>query len=265
MAWGEGSCGFDGGAIEVGTRADYVGLARFHYRAGLPATFAKVLRARMDGGVVGVLVVSMPTLNARWRDLAWPSRYSSGPMRARAQRINDELRTISRVVVDPRYRGLGVARSLVRAYLDAPLTPATESMAMMGGVCPFLSKAGMTTYRLGPSRRDVRLRADLRGCGVEAWMLADCDRAAALLSHRDDIRTAVRRWAMGSKATRGVLSRAGVVPMLAVLASSATVSMRVCAHALCGSRVPPPACPETGLSRGVGDGGEVGSIERAGG
>lgn len=61
---------------------------------------------------LGVLVVSMPVLNSRLRPLAWPSRYRTGDRRADARRINRELRTLSRVIVDPRVRGIGLATRL---------------------------------------------------------------------------------------------------------------------------------------------------------
>src|SRR5262249_17312146 len=60
--------------IVEGRRADHDALARFHYRAGPPATCVRVLSAadRQTGELIGVLTVSMPTLNAPWRSEAWP-------------------------------------------------------------------------------------------------------------------------------------------------------------------------------------------------
>jgi len=160
---------------EPGERGDYQRLARFHYRDAPPATFATVRRAVDDelGITAGVLVVSYPTLNSAWRDLAWPGRYSSGDKRERAQRINRELRCISRVIVEPRFRAMGIARELVRRYLDAPLTAATEAHAAMGEACPFLARAGMVEYRPGPSHAASRLIDALAWARVEPWMLLD--------------------------------------------------------------------------------------------
>src|SRR5215831_987602 len=78
--------------VREGTVRDYDEPARLHYRAGRPATVVKVLKAEATGSreqatggssaaccplpvacsLVGVLVVSMPTLNGRWRRAAWP-------------------------------------------------------------------------------------------------------------------------------------------------------------------------------------------------
>jgi len=189
--------------IEPGTRSDYRSLARFHYRAADPATLAGVRRAtdtRTDE-TIGVLVVSHPTLNGAWRELAWPGRYAGGSKRAHAARLNAEVRCLSRVIVDPRYRGFGVARAMVRAYLDDPMTPATEAIAAMGRVCPFFKRAGMVEYELTPRAPDARLIDALEHAGFEAWTLLDpCRRRAAA---RDPLLTReLRRWAGASRATR---------------------------------------------------------------
>jgi hypothetical protein len=184
--------------VRAGMRAEYERLAALHYRAAAPATVDLVLAAEEPGaGAVGVLVVSRPVLNARWRERAWPGRYSTGDKRRDAARLNAEVRAISRVVVDPRFRALGVARRLVRAYLDAPLTARTEAAAAMGAVCPFFRAAGMREWRLGPTARDARLKRAMRGAGV---------RAMELLTTRGARRVgdALRVWADASRATRAM-------------------------------------------------------------
>ncbi len=152
--------------IGPGTIEDYRALAHLHYRAGEPAAVVRVLRAVRDvpapidpSGklLAGVLLVSMPTLNASWRDRAWPGFFHTGDKSLNAQRLNARLRTISRVIVEARSRGLGVATALVRAYLRDPLTPGTEALASMGAVCPFFERAGMTGYDLAPTIADTRL------------------------------------------------------------------------------------------------------------
>ncbi|HYE01768.1 MAG TPA: GNAT family N-acetyltransferase [Phycisphaerales bacterium] len=174
VAWRAGSGGRSARAsgqridLEPGTRADYAALARFHYRAGAPATMVGVVRAVEPGRgeLAGVLVVSMPTLNGPWRELAWPGRYAGPDRRRGLRRLNAEVRTISRVVVEPRYRGLGLGRRLVEAYLRRPLTAATEAVAAMGGACPFFARAGMREYEVGPG--GARVPAVRRPGGVRA-------------------------------------------------------------------------------------------------
>jgi|GEM_PF-1123553 len=167
--------------IDQGSIADYDALAPMHYLGGRPATWPKVLRALAPTGargeqtLAGALVVSMPTLHGRWRALAWPGRYSLSDVqdkRAAAYRLNNELRCLSRVVVDPRFRGQGVATRLVRAYLRNPESLHTEAIAAMGRFASFFVRAGMTAYPLIASRRDLRLLDALNCTGVAPWRLA---------------------------------------------------------------------------------------------
>jgi predicted ABC-type transport system involved in lysophospholipase L1 biosynthesis ATPase subunit len=193
--------------VSKGTYADYARLAGLHYRAGRPAMLAPggIRVAHVSGLDVpaGVLVLAMPTLNARWRELAWPGRYRSGDLRRDAQRLNRELRTIARVIVDPRVRGLGVAASLIRAYLRDPLTPATEAIAAMGAACPMFARAGMVEYRLPPSARDARLldAMDSRGVLLQECMLGG---AAQRVAGDALLKRELARWVGSSRATQRV-------------------------------------------------------------
>jgi GNAT superfamily N-acetyltransferase len=210
--------------IERAGWSAYASLARYHYRAGAPATCVLVLAARLRGEHAGVLVVSMPTLNGAWRR-AWGDRYigRDAPGKRRAARdLNAEVRTISRVIVHPRYRALGVATSLVRAYLRRPLTPRTETLAAMGRFCPFFERAGMRPVPLPAQPRHTRLRRALRACAVPLEQLADRDRAACLT--RDPrVRAALRTWAGASRGTRS-LARRGRWVHLACLAAGALIA-----------------------------------------
>lgn len=148
--------------IQQGTIDDYYTLSHLHYLGAAPATHTLVLKAVRTAPIIGdllagVLVISMPTLNGSWRDRAWPGVFSAWSKSQNAKRINADLRCISRVIVEPRSRGLGVASALVRAYLSNPQTRATEAIAAMGSVCPFFERAGMQPYRLLPAPLDLRL------------------------------------------------------------------------------------------------------------
>ncbi len=196
--------------IEQGGWKDWKALRRHHYIAADPATCVDIRRAIVDGSLAGVLVLSMPTLNAVWREPAWGDRYTQGDKRARAARLNAEVRAISRVVVDPRYRGLGIARDLVRDYLRAPLTICTEAVAAMGRFRAFFESAGMRAYPLPPTRRDARLLDALHHAGVEPWRLArplDALERIERTAQRPFIEDALRIWSRDRDASRGGVAR----------------------------------------------------------
>ncbi|HZW09544.1 MAG TPA: hypothetical protein VFF69_06555 [Phycisphaerales bacterium] len=203
--------------IGAGTMRDYAALAGHHYRPGAPATVARrsdgspaVLAARDGAGrLAGVLVVSMPTLNGAWRELAWPGRFRTADKRADAARLNRELRCISRVVVHPAFRSCGVAAALVASYLGRPLTGATEAVAEMGRSCGFFGRAGMSAYPLPPSRRDARLLDALGAVGLEPWELLIEGGPGAALGRHPWLAREARLWAEAHGATRRL---AGLAP-----------------------------------------------------
>jgi GNAT superfamily N-acetyltransferase len=183
-----------GWPIRDGSVADYQALAEYHYRARRPATASRVLvLADPRPGVidrftrphpapppvdrpVAVLVESLPALSCAARDLALHHRY--GPPvtpRQRGDMLNREARTISRVVVHPTYRGMGLAVRLVRHALATATTPFTEALAAMGRVHPFFTKAGMTAYARPRSPAEARVADALRSVGLTADRLADRD------------------------------------------------------------------------------------------
>lgn len=177
--------------IEPGTIDDLRSLSRFHYAAGRPGPVTRILRALDDSETIGVLVASMPTLNGRWRAIAWPGDYDTRDKRANALRLNRDIRVISRVIVDPRYRGRGLAVRLVRTYLDQPCTPRTEALATMAHACPFFERAGMDRIDLPPSNADAKLLRAMDRHGVR--------RPDLLAPVPDAILPALRTWARTRK------------------------------------------------------------------
>jgi GNAT superfamily N-acetyltransferase len=170
--------------LSRGTPRDYLELERFHYLPGRPATWAGVwvvryVQGERSGGMgklvcpwssptrpkttgkrvrlpmppgdgdrhgrlAAVAVLSYPTVNSAARDRAlglagWP------PPRKLAL-ANRDVRTISRVVVHPQFRGVGLASRLVRTICGQCPTRWIEAYAAMGRVHPFFEKGGMTRY-----------------------------------------------------------------------------------------------------------------------
>jgi len=197
--------------IGLGTPDDLDRLAPFHYRAGRPSAPVLVLAARVgEAGeapreLAGVLAVAMPVLNGAWRTGLWPGEFpASSDKTGAARTVNDGVRTISRVIVEPRFRGRGVGAALVRAYLRAPLTRFTEAIAAAGAWSPIFARAGMREATIAPARRDDRLARQLRRLGVPAWTLIEVRNAARRMKRRE-VRRAVERWARDGKGTRAMI------------------------------------------------------------
>jgi ABC-type lipoprotein export system ATPase subunit len=210
-------------SIEPGTMADYRALAAHHYRAHhvgvatsvfrvahhAPTVVGRYLARRDQSQVVGVLVRALPRPACGPRDRATGGRYTGLPPRERALVINREVRTIARVVIDPAWRGLSLATSLVRHALGRPEEGVcfTEALAAMGRVNPFFERAGMTRYDVPRRPWDARLLDALAESAIDPPLLASTSAAIAALASLQPPRRAwllreFRRWFAVSGARR---------------------------------------------------------------
>jgi GNAT superfamily N-acetyltransferase len=158
-----------------GAVADYRALARFHYCAGAPASFALILTVhyverRRPPRVVAVGVLSHPPLRSHAREsaLGWQAL----PQRERWQRANAELRTISRIIVHPQFRGIGLAEHLARTLAALARTPRVETTARMARFHPFFRRAGFTAHRDHYLLKQFAPAPAMLGGGSGAWEAA---------------------------------------------------------------------------------------------
>ena len=165
--------------IERGTRDDWLALAPLHYRSHHAGAITDVFRIAYTNGarpasgaanqvLVGVIVYSRSPLSLSARDRATGGRYGTAGLGrvAVAHLINEELRIISRVVIAPNWRGLGLASRLVAETMPQVGTPYVEALAAMGEMHPLFVRAGMTAYPQPPAEEGERLRAALEAAGI---------------------------------------------------------------------------------------------------
>ena len=136
--------------IEEGSYDDYKALAPFHYIGKSAGYIRKIYRAVaiLDGRreLAGVIVYSHPYLDVSARNIAIPElralrRALDG--RSYARLIDAMFSRISRVIVHPKYRGIGLGAMLVRETMPMVGTPYVEALAVMARYNPFFEKAGM--------------------------------------------------------------------------------------------------------------------------
>jgi len=182
---------YRGITIEKGEMSDWKGLAEFHYRGHTLGPVDKVFVMRnkevrsLESGVkrqeirtrrekVGVIVYGMPIAELRARNVVLQRRYGGFADRRMGLRLlNQEMRCISRVVIHPQYRGIGLGAHLVRETLPQAGTRMVEALAMMGRVNPFFERAGMKRYEGVVSAAAERLLEALREVGIEKNQLTD--------------------------------------------------------------------------------------------
>ncbi len=145
-------------ALLRGCARDYDALSAFHYVAPRPATWADVWVVRYrssareepgDERPVAVGVLSYPVPSSFGRETYFNRRHFS--RRENLVFANQHIRTISRVIVHPQFRALGLSTLLVRTLCDACRTRYVEALASMGRAHPLFERAGMMLVR--PTRR----------------------------------------------------------------------------------------------------------------
>lgn len=154
--------------IVKGGLADYETLARYHYRDSRLGPFAAIFAIRP---AVGVIVYTMPNVGCELRNIATGDLFSGLDRSDRLSLVNKNIRCISRVVIEPRFRGLGLAVRLVRETMPQMNVGIIEAMAVMGLVNPFFEKAGMKAFKGATSQRCVRLIEAFSMVGIEKQYL----------------------------------------------------------------------------------------------
>jgi GNAT superfamily N-acetyltransferase len=122
--------------IEEGTNEDYKKLASFHYRNKRLPMPLKIFTLKHHEKTVGVIVyshapaISFGRKQALGRNPAW-------------KEILNEFASISRVILHPKYRTIGLGTQLVKQTLPMANRRYIETMAVMAKYNPFFEKAGM--------------------------------------------------------------------------------------------------------------------------
>ena len=162
-----------------GSRADYEELAHYHYRNNRLGPFVAIYALKPAAGTdlgrqaVGVVVYTMPTPGAELRNVATGGLFTGFDRSTQLVLLNKNVRCINRVIIEPRFRTLGLASRLVRETMPKMNVPIVEAMAVMGIVNPFFEKAGMKAFTAKIPARCVRLVQALSMVGIERQELID--------------------------------------------------------------------------------------------
>ena len=168
--------------IDTGRLEDYKKLAHYHYRdspeAGL-GPFAAIyairpnarIKWRADTDTVGVIVYTMPNPHIELRNVATDGLFAGLDRDTQLALVNKNIRRIARVIIEPRFRGIGLAAWLVRATMPLMKVPFVEALAVMGLVNPFFEKGGMQAYTAKIPMRNARLIEALSSVGIEGRCL----------------------------------------------------------------------------------------------
>jgi len=153
--------------IQAGTIEDYRQLAQFHYREtrGMPPP-RKIFTLKRQKELVGVIVYSYPPIVCFGRRKTFTETLT-------ARELNEKFSIVSRVVLHPKYRTIGLGAKLVKETLPLAGTPYVEAVAVMARYNPFFEKAGMQKIvESTPSKPLLDALENLRLLGFNPIMLS---------------------------------------------------------------------------------------------
>lgn len=179
----------------------YRALERFHYRDGAPgpwcAIYAMVVPCQKRDAIAGVIVYGPAAMNNAARDAATSGYFAGHSKVDKLALLNAHVRRISRVIVEPRWRGLGLGVRLVRETLALVGAAMVETTAAMGHVHPLFERAGMRPYAPRNDTTREQLRHALTAAAIDESLWADPSAVQARLDAltgplRDRIEEAMR-------------------------------------------------------------------------
>jgi len=150
--------------IEPGVLDDWRKLSGFHYRSHNAGASREIYCLKRGYELCGVVVYCYPPVNCAGRRLVLPLMD--------VKTLNKRLSIISRVVVHPKYRTVGLGAKLIRETLPKAGTPYVEMVAVMAKYNPFAEKAGMRkVIEKGPSEEAVKISKVLKDVGFNLQLL----------------------------------------------------------------------------------------------
>lgn len=150
--------------ITEGTTEDWRRLAGFHYRSHKVAAPRKIFCLKRREELCGVIVYCYPPPTAFGRRLVLP--------KMSMKELNEKLSIITRVVVHPKYRTIGLGAKLVRETLPLVGTPYVEMPAVMAKYNPFAEHGGMRKIAEQPPPKEaLKIAETLQQLGFNTQLL----------------------------------------------------------------------------------------------
>ncbi|MCS7136311.1 MAG: ATP-binding cassette domain-containing protein [Nitrososphaerota archaeon] len=150
---------------------DYKRLAIFHYKGARASFITDIFKAEVGSELAGVIVYVTPHFNLKPRNLALPHLLEIQKregLKALTKYVNRNFKRIARVVVAPKYRGIGLGVRLVKETMPLVGVPYVETLAVMARYNPFFEHAGMKEieYEREFDKKQQKVLEFLEGMGL---------------------------------------------------------------------------------------------------
>jgi ABC-type transport system involved in cytochrome c biogenesis ATPase subunit/GNAT superfamily N-acetyltransferase len=151
--------------IELASTNDWKKLSEFHYRSHRIPPPRKIFALKRADELCGVIVYSYPPPVCFGRRIMLP--------KIGMKELNEKVSNISRIVVHPKYRSIGLGAKLVKDTLSLVGTDYVEMSAVMSRYNPFAEKAGMQRIaEQSPSKETLRIMSNLENLGFNVQLLS---------------------------------------------------------------------------------------------
>jgi len=167
-------------ALKDATFKEVSALSKYHYRALPNQPFVRAWKLTKDGSkygqredLIGIITYSMPVLNSGSRRLATGGFFTGGTKRMQLRRLNDYVRRIGRIIIDPRYRGIGLASRLIAETMPKLGVAMVEATAVMGRLSGFFERAGMRRFEAPIRPQAAALSQALKAAGIKERLWID--------------------------------------------------------------------------------------------
>ncbi len=167
--------------LETAAREDVVRMSKLHYRSSGVFPYAaawKLCHKTLLGDSfrtypIGIITCGMPLLNCAARHQATGDFFRIPDKRLRLERLNRYVRRISRLIIDPRFRGLGLAAHLVRQTMPLLNVPMVEAISVLGAMGRFFERAQMRRFEVPPQPKAIALAETLLAAGIPEILWTD--------------------------------------------------------------------------------------------
>jgi len=147
-----------------GNYQHYKQLSPFHYRTKRTPPPRKIFTLKRKNQTIGTIIYSYPPPICFGRHKTW---------KGTLHQLQQEITTISRVIIHPKYRSIGLGTKLVAETLTQAGTPCIETYAVMARYNPFFEKAGMQRIAESkPNPHVTKALQQLETLGIDTALLA---------------------------------------------------------------------------------------------
>lgn len=153
---------------------DYSKVHRLHYLPNPPSFYTNVYKVTGAGDYenifpnpIAVTIYAMPLMDLKARDEPTHRFFKQGPARSpRLKLVNKYIRYAARIIVDDRFRHLGIATWLARDTLPLQGVPVVETLTPIDWTTDMLERIGFRSYPNPAPAYYRRFTDTLNKCGI---------------------------------------------------------------------------------------------------